>query len=205
MTNSYNGRGLAYAISGTDAGDLVTSTYYNQLGQLTEINLGNTLKTTFGYYGLGGTYDTTGGYYGKLWELTTLPQAGGVAIQDVRYTWDATGNLLKRINCAAAETEYFIYDSIDRLVIIAGAYEQVYTYDTIGNITSMDGEAYTYSTKPHIIELFKPEMYHNDTPVLMLIENGKRKILPSLSKRIKLIKPWIHLCCMPGKGNTRNY
>jgi hypothetical protein len=44
----------------------------------------------------------------------------------------------------AAETEYFIYDSIDRLVITAGAYERVYTYDTIGNMINRNGKTITW-------------------------------------------------------------
>jgi len=43
----------------------------------------------FGYGGVGGTYDTTGPYYGRLWEIKTLPQGGGTALQDVKHTWDA--------------------------------------------------------------------------------------------------------------------
>ena len=71
----------------------MTGTTYNALGLVTQLTLNNTLKTTFGYYGTGGTYDTTGGYYGRLYEIKTLPQAGGTALQDVRHTWDAGGNL----------------------------------------------------------------------------------------------------------------
>ncbi len=80
---------------------------------------------------------------------------------------------MKRINCAVAETEYFIYDSIDRLVIVAGAYEQVYTYDTIGNITSMNGEAYTYSTKPHAVTAVGAASYIYDGNGNMTNRNGQ--------------------------------
>ena len=45
---------------------------------MTEINLGNSLKTTFGYWGVGGSYDNPGGYYGQLWEIKTSKQPGAV-------------------------------------------------------------------------------------------------------------------------------
>ncbi len=40
--------------------------------------------------------DTTGGYYGKQWEIKTLPQSGGTAIQDAKHTWDAGDNISTR-------------------------------------------------------------------------------------------------------------
>jgi hypothetical protein len=58
-------------------------------------------------------------------------------------------------------------------VITAGAYEQVYTYDTIGNITSMDGEAYTYSTKPHAVTAVGAASYIYDGNGNMTNRNGQ--------------------------------
>jgi hypothetical protein len=78
-----------------------SSTLYNKLGQYTEINLNNGIKTTFGYYGVGGTYDTTGNYYGKLWEIKSV--VGGNTRQDVRYTWDACGNVASRYDVKFVE------------------------------------------------------------------------------------------------------
>lgn len=75
VTNAYNGRGLPYGLSYNDGSnhDLVTSVLYNQLGAMTQINLNNGLRTNFGYWGL--DHETSS--YGKLWEIKTLPQAGG--------------------------------------------------------------------------------------------------------------------------------
>ena len=80
VRQNYNGRGLpstlgSDALPGNNTTNLVTGTLYNFLGQMTELNLGNSVKTSFGYYGTGGTYDTTGGYYGKPWE--TKSTGGG--------------------------------------------------------------------------------------------------------------------------------
>ena len=162
VTNGYNGRGLPYTLSGGVAGNLVTGTLYNNLGSITEINLGNGLRTTFGYWDVGGSYDTSGGYYGRLWEIKTLPQAGGTAIQDVRHTWDAGGSLTQRQDALAAETESFSYDFLDRLTSVSGPYSESYAYNQIGNITSKNGTSYTYGTKPHAVTAVGATSYAYD-------------------------------------------
>jgi RHS repeat-associated protein len=105
------------------------------------------LKTDFSYWGL----DTTGGYYGRLYRRETLPQAGGNDIQNVRHTWDAGGNLSTRQDVLASETETFSYDSLDRLTAVSGAYTYSVSYDEIGNITNLNGNAYSYGSKPHAV------------------------------------------------------
>jgi len=149
VTQAYNGRGLPNTLSGATAGSLVTGTTYNALGLVTQITLGNTFKTTFGYYGTGGTYDTTGGYYGRLWEIKTLPQAGGTAVQDVKHTWDAGGNLATRQDVFTSETETFTYDFLDRLTGVSGPYTESFTYNAIGNILTKTGTSYTYGSSSH--------------------------------------------------------
>ena len=115
VTQTYNGRGLPNSLSSSISGNLVNSALYNQLGQQTEINLGNNiLKMTFGYWGVGGTYDNAGGYYSRLWEIKTF-KPGFSPHQDVQHTWDAGGNLSQRVNVVDSETENFQYDFLDRL------------------------------------------------------------------------------------------
>jgi RHS repeat-associated protein len=150
VTQTYNGRSLPYELSGSSAGSIVTNTQYNSLGAMTEINLNNGLVTTYGYYGTGGPYDTTGGYYGRLWEIKTFNQGGGPALQDMRYTWDANGNLSYRADIRAGETETFAYDVLDRLTSVTGLYTESYTYNRIGNITSRNGVTYSYNDSAHI-------------------------------------------------------
>ncbi len=162
VTNTYNGRGLPNTVSGSTVGNLVTNTLYNQLGNITEIDLNNGLKTTYGYYGTGGTYDTTGGYYGQLWEIKTLPQGGGTSLQDLQYTWDANGNLTTRQNLVASQTENFTYDSLDRLTGVSGAYTQSYAYNTIGDITSMNGTSYSYGSQPQAVTAIGSTNYAYD-------------------------------------------
>ena len=163
VTQTYNGRGLPYTLSGTTAGSLVTSALYNQLGSMTEINLNNSTKTTFGYYGTGGTYDTTGGYYGRLWEIKTTKQPGGTPVlQDVKHTWDAGANLTQRQDLVSSETENFTYDNVDRLTGVSGAYTESFSYNEIGNITSKNGTGYNYGTKPHAVTAVGSSSYVYD-------------------------------------------
>jgi RHS repeat-associated protein len=118
VTQTYNGRGLPDTLSGSVAGNIVTSTLYNKLGQYTEINLNNGVKTTFGYWGVGGSYDASGGYYGRLSEIKSA--VGSNVRQDMKYTWDASGNLAQRVD-SDGYTETFTYDFLDRLTSDTGA------------------------------------------------------------------------------------
>ena len=152
VTSGYDLRGLPYSLSGSTAGAIVNSVLYNQLGQITEINLGNSVRTTYGYWGVGGAYDTAVGYYGKLWEIKVAKQPGGSPVlMDVKHTWDAGGNLTQREDVIAAQTEAFGYDFLDRLTSVSGPYSESYAYNQIGNITSKNGTAYTYGARPHAV------------------------------------------------------
>jgi YD repeat-containing protein len=159
VTNEYDSRSLPYSLSGITAGDLVTSALYNQLGQITEINLNNGLQTIFGYWDVGGAYDTTGGYYGRLWRITT---GDDPVLQDIIHTWDAGGNLVSREDTLAEETETFTYDFLDRLTTVSGPYTQSIAYDDIGNITAMNGVSYTYGSQPHAVTVIGEISYSYD-------------------------------------------
>jgi RHS repeat-associated protein len=153
VTNGYNGRGLPNTLSGTAAGTLVTGTLYNALGGMTDLNLNNGAKTTYGYYGpVSSTgYDTAGGFYGRLWEIKTTKQPGGTPVlQDARYSWDPAGNLTQRQDRVNIETENFTYDLVDRLTAASGPYSETYSYNALGNITSKNGTAYTYYSNDSI-------------------------------------------------------
>jgi RHS repeat-associated protein len=150
VTQNYNGQGLPYSLSGSTAGNIVTATLYNSLGAITEINLGNGIKTTYEYWGI--DHSTTS--YGRLWEIKT--QLGTEdPLQQIQYTWDPAGNLSQRYNVTAQETENFTYDWLDRLLAASGPYSDSYTYNDIGNITSRNGISYTYdSVQPHAVDAY---------------------------------------------------
>lgn len=71
-------------------------------------------------------------------------------------TWP--GNVQTLTDAANAnQTQTFGYDWLDRLTTAAtsaagvGQYSHTYAYNVIGNITSYNGNAYTYGTKPHAV------------------------------------------------------
>jgi RHS repeat-associated protein len=166
---------------------MVNSVLYNQLGQMTEINLGNGLKTTYGYWGTGGAYDTAGGYYGKLWEIKTSKQPGSSPVLlDIKHTWDAGGNLTQREDVVATQTETFGYDFVDRLTSVSGAYTESYAYNQIGNITSKNGASYTYGTKPHAVTAVGSTSYTYDANGNM-ITRGAGTITWDVENRPKAI------------------
>jgi RHS repeat-associated protein len=101
----------------------------------------------------------------KYYEIKTLPQAGGTALQDVRHSWDAGGNLSTRLDVLSSETETFNYDFIDRLTGVSGPYTELFTYDETGNMTSMDGDTYTYGEDgagPHAVTSIGDNIYTYD-------------------------------------------
>lgn len=170
VTQTYNDQGFADTLNGTIVGILVLSTDYNELGDIKQINLGNGTSTTFNYYGLDD--EAPIGYYGRLWQIKTLDSSQNV-IQDTRYTWDANYNLTERYDAIKGETEYFTYDFLDRLITVSGVYNQTYTYDEIGNITSMNGVSYTYGAKPHAVIAIGNTSYSYDANGNMISGNER--------------------------------
>ncbi|MBI2849752.1 MAG: hypothetical protein HYX80_01760 [Chloroflexi bacterium] len=126
------------------------------------LSLGNSINTTFGYWGIGGAYDTSGGYYGRLWEIKSANTTA--TLQQVRHTWDAGGNLVQRAKTypTPSETENFGYDFLDRLTSVSGAYSDNWTYSQIGNINTHNGTSYGYGNKPHAVTSFNGTSYQYD-------------------------------------------
>jgi hypothetical protein len=128
-----------------------------------ELNLNNSTKTTFGYYATGGSYDAAGGYYGRLWEIKTTKQPGGMPLlQDIQHTWDAIGNMSQRQDVVSSETETFSYDYLNRLTSVSGAYSETTTYNQLGNITSKNGNIYTYGARPQAVTAVGTTSYAYD-------------------------------------------
>ena len=162
VTNGYNGRGLPYSVhSNAVSNYLVSSTLYNGLGQLKELNYQNGFRTSFSYWGI----DHGTASYGKLWEIQTTREGG--CIEDLEHTWDAGGNLIQRYEVGGNDTETFTYDYLDRLTSASGnqsgyAYYDRYTYDGTGNLTSWGGNAYNNGFKPHAVSSIGATAYSYD-------------------------------------------
>ncbi len=149
VTQTYSGRGLPDTLTAGST-TLVSSATYNQLGQVSTINLGNSVITEFYYHGLDDTVDgDPASYWGKPYRIKTYK--AGTELQYWKYWWDASGNVSSRKDQKAGETETFSYDFLDRLTGVSGPYGESYAYDTIGNMTSKNSVAYTYGARPHAV------------------------------------------------------
>jgi len=126
------------------------------MGQITQIDLGNGASTFYEYWGLDHTETglPANSQFGKLWQITT-EDASDTAIQQVRHSWDPGGNLLEREDMITEDAEFFTYDPLDRLKSVTAtggsggeleSYGKIYRYSPIGNITEMNGKAYSYDS-----------------------------------------------------------
>jgi hypothetical protein len=88
-------------------------------------------------------------------KILKIPGSGGTPVlQDVKHTWDANANMPQRQDLITSETENFTYDPLDRLMIASGPYSEAFTYNETGNITSKNGDSYTYGENgagPHAV------------------------------------------------------
>ena len=81
-------------------------------------------------------------------------------LQNISYTYDDVGNVLKISDAAAyggSQTQSFSYDTLDRLstaqasgsTTYGGYTQRSYAYSNAGNITSFEGAALTYQNSAH--------------------------------------------------------
>ena len=113
--------------------------------------LGNTLRTDY-------VYNPWTTQNGRLQQIKTGTTANPTSLQDLRYTYDAVGNVLTIQDYKAGnpQAQTFHYDSLDRLKDAQatggtngnGDYgTDYYTYDQIGNLHSKTGlGTYSYAT-----------------------------------------------------------
>jgi RHS repeat-associated protein len=77
------------------------------------------------------------------------------SLQDLRYGYNKAGNVLIITDTLAGQVQSFVYDDVDRMTGVSGAYSASYGYNAIGNITWWDdgtGVNYFYeSNKPHAV------------------------------------------------------
>ena len=118
---------------------------YNAVGQMTKVEFGNGVVTTY-------TYSPT---MLRLMNIKTV-NIGGTILQDFTYAYDGTGNITSITDAVNTATQTFKYDALNRLTQAIGVSygTKNYSYDQIGNIISKDGLTYTYSkvsAGPHAV------------------------------------------------------
>ncbi len=158
----------------TVAGPLVGATTYNQLGLITQMNLGNGVRSVFGYHGLDPVdAGDSESFYGSLYRVRSYRTSDGADRIHLKHWWDGAGNLAERKNVLAVETETFAYDFLDRLTSASGPYTESYSYNQVGNMLSRNGAAYAYgSSKPHAATAVGSATYSYDANGNMTDRNG---------------------------------
>jgi len=150
VTSGYDVYGRPITLTGTS--NYVTGTDYTAEGRIDLLKLGNTaasptLKTDYVYYAW-----TTSNGRGRLQQLKTGTPSVTDSLQDLRYSYDAVGNVtqVQDYKAGSPETMTYTYDDLDRLTAASGGYSDSIAYNTIGNITSKTGMGnYAYQDGAH--------------------------------------------------------
>ena len=141
--------------------DVISNVEYNAANFKTKVENGNGAVTTYEYFA-----------NQRLKRIVTR-DGNGATLQDLEYTYDGAGNILKIADHLNNKEENFIYDELGRLAQATGAYAtggtletQTFQYDAIGNIQNKNGIAYSYDpsgVRPHAVTALGAETYTYDT------------------------------------------
>ncbi len=156
-----------------------TSTYvyntdYEPSGrvELRQLKSSGTIQLDYSYFG----WDVTNGM-GRLQQILGGVTGDPDSLQDLRYTYDANGNVLTIKDYLDKtgnnpQTQTFTYDALDRLTSAVavngtnGTYAlQNYSYNaTTGNLSSRAGVNYTYgdTNHDHAVTQMGPDSYSFD-------------------------------------------
>ncbi len=151
VTYGYNAIGQLSSLTSEDGTQYIAATSYNAQGQVTEQRMDAGANGFTRQY----TYNPT------TRRLETL-KAGKATpfeeLQKLSYTYDLAGNITGITDATNSnQTQTFGYDWLDRLTSAAtsavgvGQYSHTYAYNAIGNLTSYNGNVYTYGSQPHAV------------------------------------------------------
>ncbi|MCL5994893.1 MAG: DUF6443 domain-containing protein [Chloroflexi bacterium] len=141
--SSYNGarQPTAIQVKPVPLGAGLYQTYasgvtYTSLGQMTQLNMGSGLTTTYSY--APGTH------------LLQRIQVGN-NLMDLQYNYDAVGNVVAITDTIGGDLS-FSYDALDRLTGVSGTVSETYSYNAIGNFITKGGDIHWYSdTHKHAV------------------------------------------------------
>ncbi|MDD4980038.1 MAG: SpvB/TcaC N-terminal domain-containing protein [Candidatus Omnitrophica bacterium] len=141
ISYEYNKAGqLKKVYSQTDSTVFVKNIDYAASGQTLKIEYGNGTTTYYRY--LPNT--------SQISLIVTLNQNNNEVLQELRYTYDNSGNIIKIEDKVKDTTQAFQYDDLDRLIKASGEYGTLnYRYDSIGNLLEKEGIGYQYGARPH--------------------------------------------------------
>ncbi|MBI3175912.1 MAG: hypothetical protein HYZ25_19495 [Chloroflexi bacterium] len=125
------------SLKNTDNYYYVQSSHYDASSRLTDRTLGNGLTQKFTY----NPWTSEGGRLDNITSGTWNGSSFTSTLQNLDYTYDASGNITRIYDTINTETQTFTYDTLDRLTSAKasgasqGAYNETYTYDPItGNL-----------------------------------------------------------------------
>ncbi len=139
---TYNPQGIETVVGSST---YVSNIDYSQTSQITKIEYGNGVVTTYDY-----DPQTL-----RLEHLNSEHQ--GSSIQDLQYTFDNVGNILGITDNINTGTQTFEYDDLSRLAYANGAsYGAInYSYDSTGNILTKGTLTLDYSdVRPHAVSSY---------------------------------------------------
>jgi len=146
VSYTYNAQGLFYSLSGSST--YVQSTSYDAPGRVELRVLGNdVLRWDPVYYPW-----TTANGRDCLQQLKAGTPSNPTSLQDLRYTYDAVGNVtrIEDWKAGSLQSHSFSYDDLDRLTYAGvsggsgGLYSEGVSYYPDGNINAKGGLDYTY-------------------------------------------------------------
>ncbi len=156
VTTAYDAAGRPATLQGTLSGQFTDfpyaqSTSYAAAGRVELQVLGsNVLRVDPVHY----PWTTVNGQ-GRLQRIQTGTPSNATSLQDLRYSYDAVGNIarLEDWKAGAPQAVNFSYDDLDRLTNASGAYNESYGYNASGNLTTKsDMGSYAYNAgKPHAV------------------------------------------------------
>ncbi len=146
VTQDYSTRGLPTTLTGSAS--YVSGATYDDAGRLTLLQLnGNALQTSYGFY----PWNQGANNGGRLQQIRSGPPGAPASLQNLTYTYDAVGNVKTIVDgLAGPQTQTFEYDELHRLQRgyatdgSSGTYDERYTYNGAGNLTSKGGVTYIY-------------------------------------------------------------
>jgi YD repeat-containing protein len=150
LNYTYNSQMLLNSMSGINS--YITSSNYDDVGRMTNRQLGNGLTQTYSYY----QWDEA-----ALVDNQSIAQGGRLkstsvgTIQSLGYIYDAAGNIRTITDAIDGETQSFSYDSLNRLVSATATngsapYSETYGYNNLtGNLENKGGVSLEYNDPLH--------------------------------------------------------
>ena len=146
----HDARGQVLHVAGDT--EYVTGASYTDYGKLARLSYANGTRLTYSYYDDRAVDPLSGSAYS--YRLRTASVVGGTVDMSLEYQYDKVGNVLALIDRDAPErSQYFAYDTVDRLVSAQGVYgERRYEYDAVGNVVRFATRRYHYGSGNRIVD-----------------------------------------------------